>query len=243
LRLRAAVFASGRGSNFEILADHGKRGGTGAQPGRSDAGTSPWDVVLVVSDRVDAPVLERARARGIEATVIPARERPEQELAQETLSRLRLADIDLVLLAGYLRLIPGPVVAAFRDRMLNVHPALLPAFGGKGMYGMHVHRAVLEAGVRITGPTVHLVDEEYDRGRILAQWPVPVLLDDTPETLARRVIRVEHRLFPMTVDAVARGLVEDRAPGAIPHADPDSEPYFRLDSGTRTSNPFEPFDP
>jgi folate-dependent phosphoribosylglycinamide formyltransferase PurN len=113
--------------------------------------------------------------------------------------------VDLIVLAGYLRLVPRSVVAAHRGRIINVHPALLPAFGGTGMYGRRVHSAVIEHGASVSGATVHFVDEEYDRGPIIAQWPVPVLPDDTPETLAARVLRVEHLLLPRATCAVAKG--------------------------------------
>ncbi|HEX6910477.1 MAG TPA: formyltransferase family protein, partial [Longimicrobium sp.] len=121
--------------------------------------------------------------------------------------------IDLVVLAGWLQLVPSEVVARYHGRMVNVHPALLPAFGGHGMYGMRVHRAVVASGVRVSGATVHLVDERYDEGAIVAQWPVPVLPGDTPERLAARVLAVEHRILPLAVEALARGgripLVDD----------------------------------
>lgn len=208
MSLRAAVFASGRGSNFEVLADH-----------RTPEPPADWRVTLLVSDRPDAPALERARARDIPTAVIPAAGRDPGELARETLAALRAAEADLVLLAGYLRLVPADVVREFRGRMLNVHPALLPSFGGKGMYGAHVHRAVLESGARITGPTIQFVDERYDRGRILAQWPVAVAPDDTPETLAARVTEVEHQLYPAAVDELARALAEGRSPRSLPAGD------------------------
>ncbi len=112
-----------------------------------------------------------------------------------------------MVLAGWLRLVPAPVVRAYRGRMVNVHPALLPAFGGQGMYGRHVHQAVLDSGVRVSGVTVHFVDEAYDRGPILAQWPVPVHERDDAATLADRVLQVEHRLLPSAVRALARGRV------------------------------------
>ena len=108
------------------------------------------------------------------------------------------------MLAGWLQLVPSEVVARYHGRMVNVHPALLPAFGGKGMYGKRVHQAVIAAGARVSGATVHLVDERYDEGAILAQWPVPVLPGDTPETLAARVLAVEHRILPLAVEALAR---------------------------------------
>jgi len=104
-----------------------------------------------------------------------------------------------------MHLVPAAVVERFRGRMVNIHPALLPAFGGQGLYGSRVHRAVLASGVRVTGATVHLVDERYDTGPIVAQWPVPVAADDTPESLAARVLRAEHRLLPAVVEAFALG--------------------------------------
>ena len=123
--------------------------------------------------------------------------------AAEWLVRLDRHRTDLVVLAGYLKLVPAPVIARFRDRILNIHPALLPSFGGKGMYGLRVHEAVLASGARESGATVHLVDEAYDRGAVLGQARVPVLPDDTPDRLAARVLEVEHRLLPAAVLAAA----------------------------------------
>ena len=123
--------------------------------------------------------------------------------AAEWLVRLDRHRTDLVVLAGYLKLVPAPVIARFRDRILNIHPALLPSFGGKGMYGLRVHEAVLASGARESGATVHLVDEAYDRGAVLGQARVPVLPDDTPDRLAARVLEIEHRLLPAAVLAAA----------------------------------------
>lgn len=201
--LAVAVFASGGGTNLQSLLDHHET-------------DPPWRVRLVVSDRDDAGALERARRGGVPTRVIPTRDRTSGEIARETLDALEEHGVRLVFLAGYLKLVPRAVVAAFRGRMLNVHPALLPSFGGQGMYGIRVHRAVLESGARLSGPTVHLVDEEYDRGRILAQWPVPVLADDTPESLAARVLEVEHRLYPRTADHLARCIRAGRDAAPLP---------------------------
>ena len=118
---------------------------------------------------------------------------------------LAVHDVGLVALAGYLRYVPATVVTRYAGRIVNVHPSLLPAFGGPGMYGGRVHDAVLTAGVTVTGATVHFVDEVYDRGRIIAQWPVPVLAGDDRASLAARVLRLEHLLYPRVVDALAGG--------------------------------------
>lgn len=203
---RIAVLASGGGSNLQAILDHLDALGADA----------PAAVSLVVSDRADAHALDRARSRGI-AAVHLARSEPEGALEQV----LTAHDTDLIALAGYLRLIPPSVVRRWNGRMLNVHPALLPSFGGHGMYGHRVHEAVIASGVRLSGATVHFVNEQFDRGAIVAQWPVPVRLDDTAETLAARVLQVEHRMYPWCVEAVARGTVrlgdDGRVCGALPY--------------------------
>jgi phosphoribosylglycinamide formyltransferase 1 len=183
--MRIAVAISGQGSNLEAL--------------HQALATNPSaDIVLVISDRADAAGLGRARSWGISAEVLP-----DHSDGAAWLSLLRRHAADLLVLAGYLRLVPPAVVAAYPGRIINVHPALLPAFGGRGMYGRRVHQAVLDSGARESGATVHLVDEVYDHGAPLAQARVPVLPGDTPETLARRVLELEHRLLPAVVLAAA----------------------------------------
>jgi phosphoribosylglycinamide formyltransferase 1 len=184
MTMRIAVAISGRGSNLEALL-------RALQPG------APAAIVLVVTDRAEAAGLAHARSRNIPAMVL------DPEDAAAWLELLGENQIDLLVLAGYLRLVPAPVVAAYRGRIINTHPSLLPAFGGKGMYGERVHQAVLESGARETGVTVHLVDEVYDCGAVLAQQRVPVLRDDTAQRLAARVLEVEHRLLPAAVLAAA----------------------------------------
>jgi phosphoribosylglycinamide formyltransferase-1 len=201
--LNAAVFASGGGTNLQSLLNH-------------QANDPPWRIRLVVSDREGAGALARAAAMDVSTCVIPTKGRDQALIAGETLGALRDHDIDVIFLAGYLKLVPQAVVVAFRRRILNIHPALLPSFGGAGMYGMNVHRAVVESGARISGPTVHFVDEEYDGGSIVAQWPVPVLPDDTPEALAARVLVVEHRLYPLAADHLCRAVADGHEPGALP---------------------------
>ncbi len=193
---RLAVFASGGGSNLQAIIDHFDALGDAA----------PGVVALVVSDRKASGALERARARGITAVWLP-RERND-ELAQV----LHEHRITHVALAGYLRLIPPAVVHAFAGRMINVHPALLPKFGGPGMYGHHVHEAVVRSGERTSGPTVHFVSEQYDEGATIAQTEVPVLPGDTPEQLAARVLAAEHALYPRIVADLCAGRVAPPAP-------------------------------
>lgn len=193
--MRLAVFASGGGTNFQAMLD------------AIDRDDLPADAALCVSDRADAGALDRARRHDVPTLVLdPNAFDTEAAYTEALLAALDAHGVTFVALAGYLRMIPAPVVEQFRDRMANIHPALLPAFGGKGMYGMRVHRAVVEHGVRWSGATVHLVDETYDTGPIVLQEPVPVYPDDTPEDLAQRVLAVEHRLYPEAL----RLFAEDR---------------------------------
>ncbi len=202
MKVRAAAFASGGGTNFQALLDHQKPNGA-------------WRIVLLVADREDAGAIDRAAAASVPTAVIATTGREASEVARDTLQLLARHRVDLILLAGYVKLVPREVVARYARRMLNVHPALLPGFGGKGMYGKRVHAAVLEAGVAESGATVHFVDEEYDRGPIIAQQRVLVRAGDTPETLAARVLAVEHELYPRAVDHVCEALAEGREPTAI----------------------------
>ncbi len=183
--MRLAVCVSGRGSNLVALLD-------------ALSGSAKAEVVLVLSNCAEAPALDRARERGI-----PAAAFTNHRDASEWIALLREHRVDLVVLAGYLKLVPAGVIQAFRNRILNIHPALLPEFGGPGMYGLHVHEAVVASGATVSGATVHLVDEEYDRGAILAQARVPVLPGDSAATLAARVLKAEHRLLPAVVLAAA----------------------------------------
>ena len=156
-------------------------------------------IARVISSRSDAGALDRARRSNVPAVVL---RKPGD--AAELVAALH--DIKIVVLAGYLKLVPAAVVRQFRGRMINIHPALLPDFGGRGMYGHHVHVAVLASGARESGATVHLVDEEFDRGAIIGQERVPVLPGDTPDALAARVLEAEHRLLPRVVLDLTRRL-------------------------------------
>lgn len=183
---RLAVLASGRGSNLQAILDHFDGLGRLAK------------VVLVASNRADAPALAKARAAGVENAHFNV-SGDGTELF-DLLDRFR---IDLVILAGYLKRIPPRVIEAYGGRILNIHPALLPDFGGEGMYGARVHEAVLAAKMEQTGVTVHLVDDDYDRGPIVAQWIVPVLPGDDAASLGARVLEVEHLVYPRAVEMVA----------------------------------------
>ena len=207
-RARIAVLASGSGSNLQALIDHF----------RAIGASRPGDIVLVASNRADAGALERGARAGIVTDVV---------LGDATLDDLLAAHrIDLVVLAGYLKLIPPGVTQRFAGRMINVHPAPLPAFGGAGMYGARAHRAVLASGVSMSGPTVHFVDEVFDHGVTIAHWPVPVLQGDDEHTLAARVLRAEHLLFPRAVQAVAAGAVSLDENGCV------SPPLFQSPPGS-----------
>lgn len=199
---RIAVLASGGGSNLQALIDRFNAGGSAAAR-----------VELVVGSRAGIGALERAERAGIPARVLDGRAMGADAFRDALAETLEAHRVDLVVLAGWLQLVPLEVVARYHGRMVNVHPALLPAFGGRGMYGMRVHQAVIASGARVSGATVHFVDERYDEGAIVAQWPVPVLPGDTPEMLAARVLAVEHRILPVAVEALARGghvpLVDD----------------------------------
>jgi phosphoribosylglycinamide formyltransferase-1 len=179
-----AVLVSGGGTNLQELLD-----------ALRDSAVAR--VARVVASDGGARALERARRAGVPTVVLTNPEDP-AEVVTAT------GDARLVVLAGYVKRIPPPAVARLRWRVINIHPALLPAFGGPGMYGRRVHAAVLASGVALSGATVHYVDEEYDRGPIIAQWPVPVRPDDTPDTLAARVLEVEHQLLPQVVVELAR---------------------------------------
>ena len=191
---RIAVFISGGGSNLQSIIDATKCGILSAQ------------VALVVSNKKKAYGLQRAANENIETLVFKHKKYSSPEEAGEALLvELRAHEIDYIALAGYLSLLPASVVRAYRNRIANIHPALLPKYGGKGMYGHYVHEAVLAAGDRESGLSVHIVDEIYDNGRILAQTRVSVLPDDTPDTLAARVLEQEHKLYPRVLQKLIKG--------------------------------------
>ena len=185
---RLAVLASGRGSNLQAIIEHFD----------NLAREHIAKVVLVASNRADAPALIRAATASIDIASFDA-----SDDGSTLLDLLRKARVDLVVLAGYLKRIPPMVVREYSGRIINIHPALLPAFGGAGMYGARVHEAVIASGAEESGVTVHLVDDAYDRGPIVAQWRVPVETSDTAESLAARVLAVEHIVYPRVIEMVA----------------------------------------
>lgn len=190
-RLRLAVLLSGSGRTLDNLLDW------------IEAGTLAASVEIVVSSRADVRGVRLAERAGIPVSVLPPSGRPLAEWSEEVFAACRSATPDLVVMAGFLHLVA--IAADFDGRVINIHPALLPAFGGKGFHGMHVHRAVIARGCTVSGCTVHLVDNEYDHGRILLQKTVPVLPDDTPESLAARVFAAECDALPEAINRIATG--------------------------------------
>jgi len=189
MKKRIGILLSGRGSNFEALAE---AAGAGRIPNA--------EIAIVISNREGAPGIEKARARGIEARVIPSKGLQREEHDRQVVAALKEKRVDLVCLAGYMRILSPYFVAAFRHRILNIHPALLPAFPG-----LEAQRQAVEHGVKWSGCTVHMVDENLDAGPIVAQAAVPVRDDDTPETLAARILVEEHRLYAEAVRIVLEG--------------------------------------
>lgn len=204
MSLRLGVLVSGSGSNLQAILD-------ASRAGRLDA-----EVRVVVSDNPDAYGLERARRAGVPARVVPwDTGRPRQEHDRAVVEVLRAHGVDTVALAGYMRLVTGELLAAFPNRVVNIHPALLPAFPG-----LHVHEKVLAHGTKFSGCTVHFVDEGTDTGPIICQAVVPVRDDDTPETLAARILREEHRIYPEALQYLAEGRL--RVEGRRVFLDPPS---------------------
>ncbi len=193
-RPKIAVFISGGGSNMQSLINASK------------SGDLSGEVVLAISNRSKAYGLERARSAGVDTFVyLPKRYESKEAAARDLYEMLASYKIDYIALAGYLKLLPESVVKNYKGRITNIHPALLPKHGGKGMYGHHVHEAVLASGDTESGATIHLVDEIYDNGKIILQEKVPVLKGDTPDTLAARVLQIEHKIYPIALENLIQG--------------------------------------
>ena len=196
-KLALGVLASHGGTNLQAIIDS-------CRSGAADA-----EVRVVISNNSRSLALERARRANIPASHLSGGTHPAPDLLDEAITEtLHRHGVQVVALAGYMKMLGPRTLDAYRNRILNVHPALLPKFGGRGMYGERVHEAVLASGDRVSGVTVHLVDEEYDHGPVVAQTQVPVLPDDTPDTLAARVLEQEHILYPETIQRIATGEVD-----------------------------------
>ena len=197
MKLRLGFLASHGGSNVQAILDACREGRLDAEP------------CVVISNNSAAQVLDRAQAARVPAYHLSSQVHPDPaRLDEAILATLEKHRVDVIVLAGYMKKLGPKTLARYRGRVLNIHPALLPKFGGHGMYGHHVHEAVLAAGEKESGATVHVADEEYDRGRILAQKKVPVMADDTAESLAARVLQVEHQLYAETLQRIARGEIK-----------------------------------
>ena len=185
---RLGILLSGRGSNFEAIADHIDRGELDAE------------IAVVVSNVDQAPGLQKARLRGLEAVFLGSKGVPREEYDRRVVSILKEKSVELVCLAGFMRLLSPVLVQAFPNRILNIHPALLPAFPG-----LEAQKQALEYGVKVSGCTVHFVDEDLDSGPIILQAVVPVLDADTEETLAARILKEEHKLYSQAIGMVIEG--------------------------------------
>lgn len=195
--MRIAIFASGSGSNAEAIIRASREGRLSSEVG------------LVISNNVNAGVLKRAKALEVNNSVIDPRSFESEELYITSIfSTLDEHEIDFIALAGYLKMVQPELIDKYRNRITNIHPALLPSFGGKGFYGMKVHEAVIEAGCKVSGVTIHLVNEKYDRGAIIAQRTLRVLDDDSPESLAERVLKIEHEIYPEALQLFEEGRVQ-----------------------------------
>ncbi len=194
--LSIAVFVSGTGSNLVSIYNEIQNGYLNAE------------IALVISNKSTAGGLMFAREKGITAIHISPNQYDDMSTyTEELLNLLKDHQVELVVLAGYLKMIPIAVVQMYKNKIINIHPALLPSFGGKGLYGKRVHQAVLDYGCKVSGATVHIVDEEYDTGGPVIQKCVPVLDDDTVETLASRVLEIEHQILPTAIQLFADGKI------------------------------------
>ncbi|HEX2867525.1 MAG TPA: phosphoribosylglycinamide formyltransferase [Ignavibacteriales bacterium] len=197
---KIAVFVSGRGSNLQAILD------------AKSGGDLKAEVAAVFTDRPDSGAAERARGYGIPVWFL-CREKKNQPVSNEVsyedlAGLLEKLNLDLIVLAGFLKLIPEAVIDLFPNKIVNIHPALLPSFGGKGMYGMNVHRAVFNSSAKISGPTVHFVDKIYDNGKIIAQRGVDISDAASPEEIAERVLKVEHEILPFVIRKFEEGKIK-----------------------------------
>jgi phosphoribosylglycinamide formyltransferase-1 len=195
-RLRIGVLVSGGGTNLQSIIDSSERG------------EIDGDVVAVISNIPDAFALERARKHGIPAFAFPHKDMTREQHEAEIITCLEQHKVDLVCLAGYLRVLTPVLINKYAGRMMNTHPALLPSFGGKGMHGLNVHQAVLDYGCKVSGCTIHFVSLDVDGGPVILQKAVPVMEGDTAESLQERILKEEHKLFPRAVQLFAQGKIK-----------------------------------
>lgn len=189
--LKVAVLVSGGGSNLQSILDYGQ---------------DTFKVEMVIGSKEGIYGLERAENAGIPTYVVSRKEYGNE--TSNKILELTKGKVDLIVLAGYLSILDGEILKAFKDRIINIHPSLIPSFCGDKMYGMHVHNAVRASGVRFTGCTVHFVNEEVDGGAIILQEAVPVYFEDTAEDIQKRVLVEEHKLLPKAIDLLSQGKIE-----------------------------------
>lgn len=194
--IRLAVFASGTGSNFMAVVES------------IEAGKLNAVVAGLISNNPDAGAIAFAKSKNIPHEIVNKKRYPdEKEHDTKILNILKQWRANFIILAGYMKMINPQIVEKYKNRMLNIHPALLPSFGGKGMYGLHVHKAVIEYGVKYSGVTVHIVDNEYDEGPVVLQRVVPVLDEDTPQSLQQRILKEEHKIYTEAIQLFAENRV------------------------------------
>lgn len=188
--LKVAVLVSGGGSNLQSILDYGQK---------------TFKVEMVIGSKDGIYGLERAKKAGVKTYVVSRKEYGNE--TSNKILELTRDNVDLIVLAGYLSILDGEILKHFKDRIINIHPSLIPSFSGDKMYGMHVHNAVRKSGVKFTGCTVHFVNEEVDGGAIILQKVVPVYFEDTAEDIQKRVLVEEHKLLPKAIDLISRGKV------------------------------------
>lgn len=192
---RIAVFASGSGSDFQSVIDANER-------------ENFCEISLLVASKPEIYAIERANKHHIESMVCSRKDFADAEsMGEKLIAELQARGVDYIVLAGYLSMVPENLIRAYPDRIINIHPSLIPSFCGKGYYGLNVHKAAIEYGVKVSGLTVHFVDEHYDSGAILLQRAVAVAQDDTPETLQARILEEEHKALPEAVRLLTTGKV------------------------------------
>jgi phosphoribosylglycinamide formyltransferase-1 len=195
-RFRICVFASGRGSNLQAIID-------GVEEGRLNC-----EIVFVMSNNSSSGALEIARKKNIPAYHLSEKVFHKNNFEESLIDLLEKHKPDLIVLAGYMKLVPISVIRRFENRIINIHPALLPKFGGKGMYGMNVHNAVFQAGEKVSGVTIHIVNENYDEGKIIYQEKIDISDCKNPEEIAKKVLKLEHKVYPEVIQKIIEGNIK-----------------------------------